>query len=325
MSDKKIQAVIDTINKKYGKGSLMFLGQEPVKDVESFSTGSLGLDIATGIGGFPRGRISEVYGPASSGKTTSCIHAVADCQAKGGTAAFIDVENAFDPKYSKNLGVDIDNLIFSQPDSAEQALEIVDELVKSGDVDLVIVDSVAALVPQQELEGQMGDSKIGLAARLMSQAMRKLTGSIHRTNTAVIFINQLRDKVGVMFGPTETTTGGNALKFYSSLRLDIRRSTAIKDKEGNIEGNSVKVKVVKNKLAPPFRAAQFDIMYGQGISLSGEALDLGAEAKIVEKSGAWYAYEGTKIGQGRDNSKQFLEDNPELLEEIVSKIKEFYS
>lgn len=325
MSEKKLQAVVDAINKKYGKGAIMRLGDTPAVDVETFSTGSLGLDIATGIGGFPRGRVSSVSGPESSGKTSLTIHAIADCQKKGYTAAFIDVEHAFDPKYARNLGVNTDDLIFSQPNSAEEALNIAEELVKSGDIDLLIIDSIAALVPQQEIEGEMGDAKLGLQARLMSQAMRKLTPIVHKNNCALILLNQIREKIGVMFGNPETEPGGNAIKFYASLRLDIRRSgSGIKDKEGVMEGNSVKVKVVKNKLAPPFRVAQFDIIYGKGVSLSGEVVDLAADLNIIQKSGAWYSYNDAKIGQGRENTKQFLEDNPEVLEEVMNKIKESY-
>lgn len=325
MSDKKLQAVVDAINKKYGKGAIMRLGDAPAEDVEIFSTGSLGLDIAIGVGGFPRKRISEIYGPESSGKTTLTIHAIADCQAKGGTAAFIDVEHAFDKKYAEALGVNTDELIFSQPDDAQQALNIAEELVKSGDIDILVIDSVAALVPREEIEGEMGDSKVGLQARLMSQALRKLTAHIARANCCVIFINQLREKIGVMFGNPETTSGGNALKFYSSLRLDIRRTGGgIKDKEGVMEGNSAKVKIVKNKLAPPFRIAQFDIIYGKGINQAGEVLDIGSDLSIITKSGAWYSYGDIKLGHGRDAAIQFIKDNEELYDELKSKVVESF-
>jgi recombination protein RecA len=320
---KALQMVMDRMDKTYGKGTVMRLGDRQVADVESISTGSLTLDIALGIGGFPAGRIVEIYGPESSGKTTLAIHAIAQCQKKGGIAAIIDAEHAFDRAYAVSLGVDVENLLISQPDNGEQALEITENLIRSGAIDIIVVDSVAALVPRSEIEGEMGDSKMGLQARLMSQAMRKLTGTIGRTGCCCVFINQLREKIGVMFGNPETTTGGNALKFYASLRLDIRKNgAALKDKEGNVIGNHVKVKVVKNKLAPPFREAEFDIIFGKGISKSGEIIDLGAEHDIVGKSGAWYSYNGAKIAQGRDSAKQFLEDNPEVALEIEKKIRE---
>jgi recombination protein RecA len=320
---KALQTVVDRIDKTYGKGTVMRLGDRQVVDVEVISTGSLTLDLALGISGLPKGRIVEIYGPESSGKTTLAIHAIAECQKKGGIAAMIDAEHAFDRNYAESLGVDTDNLLISQPDNGEQALEIAENLIRSGAIDLIVVDSVAALVPRSEIEGEMGDSKMGLQARLMSQAMRKLTGTIGRTGCCCIFINQLREKIGVMFGNPETTTGGNALKFYASIRLDIRKSgAAIKDKEGNLVGNHVKVKVVKNKLAPPFREAEFDIVFGRGISKSGEIVDLGADNDIIQKSGAWYSYNGAKIAQGRDTAKQFIEDNPEVAAEIEAKIKE---
>jgi recombination protein RecA len=320
---KALQLTVDRLEKTYGKGSIMKLGDKPVLDeVDSISTGSLGLDIAVGIGGLPRGRVVEIYGPESSGKTTLAIHAIAECQKRGGIAAFIDAEHAFDRAYAEALGVNTEDLLISQPDNGEQALEIAENLIRSGAIDIIVIDSVAALVPKSEIEGEMGESKMGLQARLMSQALRKLTGTIGRTGCCCIFINQLREKIGIMFGNPETTTGGNALKFYASLRLDIRRtSNAIKDKDGNIMGNRVKVKVVKNKLAPPFRTAEFDIMYGQGISKAGEIVDLGAELNVIQKSGSWFSYEGTKIAQGRDSAKQFIEDNPEMAKEIEEKIK----
>ncbi len=319
---KALQSTLDRLTKTYGKGIVMKLGDAPVEAVEAISTGSIGLDVALGTNGFPKGRIIELYGPESSGKTTIAIQAIAECQKKGGIAAFIDAEHAFDRHYAERLGVNVDELVFSQPDYGEQALEIAENLIRSGAVDIIVVDSVAALVPKSEIEGEMGDSKMGLQARLMSQAMRKLTSAIGRTNCCCIFINQLREKIGVMFGNPETTTGGNALKFYASQRLDIRRtSNALKDKDGNITGNHVKVKVVKNKLAPPFRTCEFDIMYGEGISKTGEIVDLGSELNILEKSGAWYGYSGTKIAQGRESAKQFLMDNPEVANEIEAKIK----
>ena len=318
----KLKTVISSIEKSYGKGSIMMLGKkdEDMGNVDVYSTGSLGLDIALGIGGLPKGGVVEVYGPESSGKTTLTLHVIAEAQKVGGTCAFIDAEHALDPGYAKKLGVNIDELLISQPDTGEQALEIADTLVKSEGIDLLVIDSVAALVPRAELEGEMGDSLPGLQARLMSQALRKLTSSISKTNTMVVFINQLRMKIGVMFGSPETTTGGNALKFYSSVRLDIRRIGAIKDKD-NIIGNQTRVKVVKNKMAPPFKQVEFDIMYGEGISKIGEIIDLGVQADIIDKSGAWYSYKDEKIGQGRENTKQFLKDNPALLEEIETRIR----
>ena len=318
----KLKTVISSIEKSYGKGSIMMLGKksEDMGSVDVYSTGSLGLDIALGIGGLPKGRVVEVYGPESSGKTTLTLHVIAEAQKMGGTCAFIDAEHALDPGYAKKLGVNIDELLISQPDTGEQALEISDTLVKSEGIDLLVIDSVAALVPRAELEGEMGDSLPGLQARLMSQALRKLTSSISKTNTMVVFINQLRMKIGVMFGSPETTTGGNALKFYSSVRLDIRRIGAIKDKD-SIIGNQTRVKVVKNKMAPPFKQVEFDIMYGEGISKIGEIIDLGVQADIIDKSGAWYSYKDEKIGQGRENTKQFLKDNPALLEEIETRIR----
>ena len=317
----KLKSVISNIEKSYGKGSIMMLGKRSEdENIDVFSTGSLGLDIALGIGGVPRGRVIEVYGPESSGKTTLTLHIIAEAQKVGGTCAFIDAEHALDPGYAKKLGVNSDELLISQPDTGEQALEISDTLVKSEGIDLLVIDSVAALVPRAELEGEMGDSLPGLQARLMSQALRKLTSSISKTNTMVVFINQLRMKIGVMFGSPEVTTGGNALKFYSSVRLDIRRIGAIKDKD-NIIGNQTRVKVVKNKMAPPFKQVEFDIMYGEGISKIGEIIDLGVQADIIDKSGAWYAYKDEKIGQGRENTKQFLRDHPEILDEIEARIR----
>ncbi|TXB62017.1 recombinase RecA [Phaeodactylibacter luteus] len=319
---KALQLTVDRIEKTYGKGSIMRLGDESVIEVEAIPSGSLSLDIALGVNGFPKGRIVEIYGPESSGKTTLAIHAIAECQKNGGIAAFIDAEHAFDRAYAKALGVDTENLLISQPDNGEQALEITENLIRSGALDIIVIDSVAALVPRSEIEGEMGDSKMGLQARLMSQAMRKLTATIGRTGACCIFINQLREKIGVMFGNPETTTGGNALKFYASQRLDIRRSgAAIKDKEGNVVGNHVKVKVVKNKLAPPFRIAEFDIMYGEGISKTGEIVDLGVDHDIIQKSGAWYSYDNAKIAQGREAAKQFMDDNPEVALEIERKVK----
>jgi recombination protein RecA len=298
------------------------MGDHVTENVEAISSGSLGLDVALGVGGYPRGRVVEIYGPESSGKTTLTLHAIAECQKAGGIAAFIDAEHAFDRYYAKSLGVEIDDLIISQPDHGEQGLEIADNLIRSGAVDIVVVDSVAALTPKSEIEGEMGDSKMGLHARLMSQALRKLTASISKTNCTVIFINQLREKIGVMFGNPETTTGGNALKFYASVRLDIRRSTQIKDANGAVMGNKTRVKVVKNKVAPPFKTVEFDIMYGQGISRIGELLDIGVEAEIIKKSGSWFSYGDTKLGQGRDAVKTLLDDNPELADEIEGKIKD---
>lgn len=318
---KALKLTIDKIDKDFGKGSVMKMGDKEAQEIDSISTGSLGLDLALGIGGFPRGRVVEIYGPESSGKTTIAIHAIAEAQKKGGLCAFIDAEHAFDPSYAQNLGVDIDNLLISQPDYGEQALEIADRLILSGALDLVVIDSVAALVPKAELEGEMGDSKMGLQARLMSQALRKLTATINKTGCCCIFINQLREKIGVMFGNPETTTGGNALKFYSSVRLDIRRSTQIKDGD-EVIGNRTRVKVVKNKVAPPFRKTEFDIMYGQGISKVGEIIDLGVEHDVVKKSGSWYSYAENKLGQGRDSVKQLLIDNPELSEEIENKVRQ---
>ncbi|MCC6281511.1 MAG: recombinase RecA [Saprospiraceae bacterium] len=320
---KTLQSTIDRLDKTYGKGTIMRLGDKQAIEVEVIPTGSLGLDIALGCYGLPKGRIIEIYGPESSGKTTLAIHAVAECQKRGGIAAIIDAEHAFDRFYAEALGVDVNNLLISQPDNGEQALEIAENLIRSGAVDILVIDSVAALVPRSEIEGEMGDSKMGLQARLMSQAMRKMTANIGRTGCCCIFINQLREKIGVMFGNPETTTGGNALKFYASVRLDIRKSgAAIKDKDGNLVGNQVKVKVVKNKLAPPFRVAAFDIIFGEGISKAGEIIDLGSDMDIIQKSGAWYSYNGAKIAQGRDAAKNFLQDNPEVALEIEQKIKE---
>jgi len=320
---KALQLTVDKLEKTYGKGTIMKLGDKQITEVEVINTGSLGLDIALGVGGLPKGRVIEIYGPESSGKTTLAIHAIAECQKKGGMAAFIDAEHAFDRAYAEALGVDTENLLISQPDNGEQALEIAENLIRSGAIDIIVIDSVAALVPRSEIEGEMGDSKMGLQARLMSQAMRKLTGTIGRTGCCCIFINQLREKIGVMFGNPETTTGGNALKFYASIRLDIRRQgSPLKDKEGNMMGNNVKVKVVKNKVAPPFRVANFDIMYGEGISKTGEIVDLGVDLEIIQKSGSWFAYGGSKIAQGRDAAKQFMADNPEVADEIETKIRE---
>ncbi|MEJ6682186.1 MAG: recombinase RecA [Flavobacteriales bacterium] len=321
---KALQLTLDKIDKTYGKGTVMKLGDEAVEEIECISTGSLTLDLALGIGGFPKGRVIEVYGPESSGKTTLAIHAIAEAQKAGGIAAFIDAEHAFDKFYAEKLGVDTENLLISQPDNGEQALEIADNLIRSGAIDILVVDSVAALTPRAEIEGEMGDSQMGLQARLMSKALRKLTGSISKTGCCCIFINQLREKIGVMFGNPETTTGGNALKFYASVRIDIRRSTQIKDGD-NVIGNRTRVKVVKNKVAPPFRKAEFDIMYGEGISKSGEILDLAVEMNIVNKSGSWFSYGETKLGQGRDTVKSLISDNPELSDEIENKIKETLS
>ncbi len=317
---KALQLTLDKLEKTYGKGTVMKLGDNPIEQIEAISTGSLGLDIALGIGGLPKGRVVEIYGPESSGKTTLAIHAIAEAQKKGGIAAFIDAEHAFDKFYAKKLGVDVENLLISQPDNGEQALEIADNLIRSGAIDIIVIDSVAALVPKGEIEGEMGDSKMGLQARLMSQALRKLTGTISKTGCCCIFINQLREKICVMFGNPETTTGGNALKFYASVRLDIRRTGQIKDAD-EVSGNRVKVKIVKNKVAPPFRIAEFDIMYGRGISKSGEIVDLGVDYEIIKKSGSWFSYGDTKLGQGRDAVKQLIEDNPELMEELEVKIK----
>jgi len=318
---KALKLTLDKLDKAYGKGTVMKMSDSPIQDVDAIPSGSLGLDIALGVGGYPRGRVIEIYGPESSGKTTLTLHAIAEVQKAGGIAAFIDAEHAFDRFYAENLGIDIDNLIISQPDNGEQALEITDNLIRSGAIDIVVVDSVAALTPKSEIEGEMGDSKMGLHARLMSQALRKLTGSISKTNCTVIFINQLREKIGVMFGNPETTTGGNALKFYASVRLDIRRSTQIKETSGNVIGNKTRVKVVKNKVAPPFKTAEFDIMYGEGISKVGEILDIAVEHEIVKKSGSWFSYDDTKLGQGRDAVKALIKDNPELQDELENKIK----
>ena len=318
---KALKLTMDKLDKTYGKGAVMRMGDSAVEKVETISSGSLGLDIALGVGGYPKGRIVEIYGPESSGKTTLTLHAIAEVQKEGGIAAFIDAEHAFDRIYAENLGINTEELIISQPDNGEQALEIADNLIRSGAIDLLVIDSVAALTPKSEIEGEMGDSKMGLQARLMSQALRKLTGTISKTHCCCIFINQLREKIGVMFGNPETTTGGNALKFYSSVRLDIRRTSQIKDSEGVI-GNRARVKVIKNKVAPPFRQAEFDIMYGQGISKMGEIIDLGVDHEIVRKSGSWFSYGDTKLGQGRDAVRQLLIDNPELAEEIEDKIKE---
>jgi len=318
---KALQAALAQIEKQHGKGAIMRLGEgEVIDDIEVVSTGSLGLDIALGVGGLPRGRVVEIYGPESSGKTTLTLQVIAEMQKLGGTCAFIDAEHALDVQYAQKLGVNLQELLISQPDTGEQALEIVDALVRSGSVDLVVIDSVAALTPKAEIEGEMGDSLPGLQARLMSQALRKLTGSINRTNTMVIFINQIRMKIGVMFGSPETTTGGNALKFYASVRLDIRRIGSIKKGE-EVIGNETKVKVVKNKVSPPFKTAEFDILYGQGISREGEVIDMGVEAKVLEKSGSWYAYNGEKIGQGKDNAREFLKENPDLAVEIENKVR----
>ncbi|WP_202405358.1 recombinase RecA [Saccharibacter sp. 17.LH.SD] len=317
---KALEGALSQIERSFGKGAVMRMGDRPQEQPEVISTGSLGLDIGLGIGGLPRGRIVEIYGPESSGKTTLALHALAEAQKKGGTVAFIDAEHALDPIYARKLGVNVDQLLLSQPDAGEQALEIADTLVRSGAIDVLVIDSVAALVPRAELEGDMGDSHVGLHARLMSQALRKLTSSVARSKTLVIFLNQIRMKIGVMFGSPETTTGGNALKFYSSIRMDIRRIGSIKEKD-EVKGNQTRVKVVKNKMAPPFRQVEFDIMYGEGISKTGELLDLGVKANIVEKSGAWFSYDSTRIGQGRENSKQYLRDHPEMAEEIEKRIR----
>jgi recombination protein RecA len=318
---KALQLTLDKIEKSYGKGTIMKLGDAPVEAIRSISTGSISLDYAMGIGGFPAGRIVEIYGPESSGKTTLAIHAIAQAQKNGGIAAFIDAEHAFDSSYAKKLGVDVENLLVSQPDNGEQALEITENLIRSGAIEIIVIDSVAALTPKSEIEGEMGDSKMGLQARLMSQALRKLAGTINKTGCCCIFINQLREKIGVMFGNPETTTGGNALKFYSSMRLDIRRISQIKDGD-SVTGNRVRVKVVKNKLAPPFRQAEFDIVYGEGISKIGEIIDIGVDNNIIKKSGSWFSYGDTKLGQGRDAVKNLLMDNPELADEIEKKIIE---
>ncbi|MFL1894352.1 recombinase RecA [Aquimarina sp. 2-A2] len=319
---KALKLTLDKLDKAYGKGTVMKMGDSAVQEVDVISTGSLGLDLAMGVGGYPRGRVVEIYGPESSGKTTLTLHAIAQAQKAGGIAAFIDAEHAFDRFYAEKLGVNIDDLIISQPDHGEQALEIADNLIRSGAIDIIVIDSVAALTPKSEIEGEMGDSKMGLHARLMSQALRKLTSSISKTNCTVIFINQLREKIGVMFGNPETTTGGNALKFYASVRLDIRRSTQIKDSNSAVMGNKTRVKVVKNKVAPPFRTAEFDIMYGEGISKNGEIIDIGVDYEIIKKSGSWFSYQDTKLGQGRDAVKNLLNDNPDLMEELEAKIKE---
>ena len=319
---KALKLTLDKLDKTYGKGTVMKMGDTSVEDMEVIPTGSLGMDVALGVGGYPRGRVVEIYGPESSGKTTLTLHAIAEAQKNGGIAAFIDAEHAFDRYYAENLGVDIENLIISQPDNGEQALEIADNLIRSGAIDIIVIDSVAALTPKSEIEGEMGDSKMGLHARLMSQALRKLTGSISKTNCTVFFINQLREKIGVMFGNPETTTGGNALKFYASVRVDIRRSTQLKNADGGVLGNKTRVKIVKNKVAPPFKTTEFDIMYGEGISKIGEILDIGVEHDIIEKSGSWFSYGGSKLGQGRDAVKAILKDNPELMEELEQKILE---
>jgi recombination protein RecA len=319
---KALKLTLDKLDKTYGKGTVMKMSDQSVVNVDAISSGSLGLDLALGVGGYPRGRVIEIYGPESSGKTTLTLHAIAEAQKKGGIAAFIDAEHAFDRTYAEALGIDIDNLIISQPDHGEQALEITDNLIRSGAIDIIVIDSVAALTPKSEIEGEMGDSKMGLHARLMSQALRKLTSSISKTNCTVIFINQLREKIGVMFGNPETTTGGNALKFYCSVRLDIRRSTQIKDNNSEVKGNKTRVKVVKNKVAPPFKTAEFDIMYGEGISKVGEVIDIGVDYEIIKKAGSWYSYEDTKLGQGRDAVKTLLLENPDLMDELETKIKE---
>jgi len=319
---KALKLTLDKLDKAYGKGTVMKMGDSAIVEVDVIPTGSLGLDMALGVGGYPRGRVIEIYGPESSGKTTLTLHAIAEAQKAGGIAAFIDAEHAFDRFYAEKLGVDIENLIISQPDNGEQALEIADNLIRSGAIDIIVIDSVAALTPKSEIEGEMGDSKMGLHARLMSQALRKLTSSISKTNCTMVFINQLREKIGVMFGNPETTTGGNALKFYASVRLDIRRSTQIKDSNSEVQGNKTRVKVVKNKVAPPFRTAEFDIMYGAGVSKVGEIIDIGVDYEIIRKSGSWFSYQDTKLGQGRDAVKNLVLDNPELMEELEIKIKD---
>lgn len=321
---KALESALGQIEKQFGKGSVMKLGDFTAMNVEAIPTGALSLDVALGIGGIPKGRIVEIFGPESSGKTTLALHMIAECQKKGGEAAFIDAEHALDPVYAKHLGVDIDNLIVSQPDTGEQALEIAEALVRSGAIDIIVVDSVAALVPKAEIDGDMGDSHVGLQARLMSQALRKLAGVLNKSNTAIVFINQLREKVGIMFGNPETTPGGRALKFYASVRLDIRKVENLKQ-DGEVFGNRVRVKVVKNKVAPPFREAEFDIIYGKGISKSGNILDLGVNLDIVEKSGSWFAYDGTRIGQGRENAKKYLEDNPEVMAEVEKKVRDKFN
>ena len=321
---KALALTMEKIEKTYGKGTIMKLGDAPIIDVESISTGSIGIDLALGVGGLPKGRVIEIFGPESSGKTTLTLHAIAEAQRKGGIAAFIDAEHAFDRFYAKKLGVDIDNLLISQPDCGEQALEIADNLIRSAAIDILVIDSVAALTPKSEIEGEMGDSKLGLQARLMSQALRKMTATISKSGCICVFINQLREKIGVMFGNPETTTGGNALKFYSSVRIDIRRSTQIKDGDSTI-GNRTRVKIVKNKVAPPFRGAQFDIMYGEGISKTGEIIDMGVEHGIINKSGSWFSYDGTKLGQGRESVRKILKDNPDLSNELELKIKSLFS
>ena len=321
---KALQLTIEKIEKSYGKGSIMRMGDKPVDDVPAIHSGSIGLDLAMGIGGYPKGRVIEIFGPESSGKTTLAIHAIAESQKAGGIAAIIDAEHAFDPTYAQKLGVNIDELLISQPDNGEQALEIADSLIRSGAIDIIVIDSVAALTPKAEIEGEMGDSKMGLQARLMSQALRKLTGSISKTKTCVIFINQLREKIGVMFGNPETTTGGNALKFYASVRLDIRKIGQLKDGD-EVQGSHTRVKVVKNKVAPPFRKAEFDILYGEGISKVGEIIDMGVEINLIKKAGSWFSYGETKLGQGREGVKALLKDNPELMEELESKLLASFS
>lgn len=318
---KALKLTLDKMDKTYGKGTVMKMSDQAISDIEAIYSGSVGLNLALGVGGYPRGRVIEIYGPESSGKTTLTLHAIAEAQKAGGIAAFIDAEHAFDRFYAEALGIDLENLIISQPDNGEQALEITDNLIRSGAIDIIVIDSVAALTPKSEIEGEMGDSKMGLHARLMSQALRKLTASISKTHCTVIFINQLREKIGVMFGNPETTTGGNALKFYASVRLDIRRSTQIKDANSNVLGNKTKVKVVKNKVAPPFKTAEFDIMYGEGVSKIGEIIDIGVDYEIIKKSGSWFSYEDTKLGQGRDAVKAVLKDNPDLMDELEEKIK----